>query len=76
MKTITPLPKPAKLMLVTPGELATFAEKLFGLDWRAPLARALYVDVRTVYRWEQEEHGARSASLTPTFDVTGLVGCC
>lgn len=55
MKTITPL-KPAKAMLVTPDELAAFAEKLFDTtDWRKPLAEALYVDVKTVYRWEQEE---------------------
>lgn len=55
MKTIAPL-KPAKAMLVTPDELAAFAMKLFDTtDWRAPLARALYIDVKTVYRWEQEE---------------------
>jgi hypothetical protein len=49
-RTLTPI-KPAKVMLVTPGELASFAERQFGPDWRAPLARALYIDVRTVYRW-------------------------
>lgn len=55
-RTIAPIAKkPAKPLLVTPNELADFATDQFGTDWRAPLARALYVDVRTVYRWEQEE---------------------
>lgn len=53
---IAPISKAPRVMLVTPTELETFAVTLFGTtDWRAPLARALYVDVRTVYRWEQEE---------------------
>ena len=52
-RTLAPLPKPKEL-LVTPDELATFATSLFGPEWRAPLARALYVDARTVYRWEHE----------------------
>lgn len=51
MKTIEPLKK-AEPLLVTPDELAEFATRRYGPEWRVQLARELYVDARTVYRWE------------------------
>lgn len=36
---------------MTADELATIGERLYGADWRHPLARALFVDYRTLRRW-------------------------
>ncbi|AMV24062.1 hypothetical protein VT84_06675 [Gemmata sp. SH-PL17] len=36
---------------MTPAELRTFGEQLYGTEWQTPLARALPVSTRTVSYW-------------------------
>ena len=54
MKSIAPIDKKPKPLLVTPDELVAFGTALFGTEWRVPLAKALHVDRKTLYRWERE----------------------
>jgi plasmid maintenance system antidote protein VapI len=36
---------------VTPDELVTLGQQLYGVRWQTPLARALGVNPRTLQRW-------------------------
>ncbi len=65
MKTRKPLPRqdsaPRKrngsrreaAPVLAPHRLPVIGEKLFGPDWRVPMARVLGVQTRTIRRWER-----------------------
>ncbi len=39
--------------VLAPHRLPAIGEKLFGPDWRVPMARVLGVQTRTIRRWER-----------------------
>ncbi len=42
---------PSKVKAVTPSEIIEAGERLFGSNWRQPLADALDVNIATLRRW-------------------------
>lgn len=42
---------------LTPDELRTRAQKLFGRKWKIPLAKELGVHLATIYMWIPDKHG-------------------
>lgn len=42
---------------MTPADLETRAEAIYGRDWQSSLARRIRVDARTVRRWKAGDRG-------------------